>query len=163
MGRGELVFRGFCVLFFAALLPYAWQFGGIRRFGEVGSGFWPLWVLAFATVLSLFLFLQGLWSARRESRQKAAAQPTSAGARRCLGAMAIVLAYLLILPRAGFVITTPAFILVFMLGLGERRVGILSAAPVLITIGLFLFFIKFIQIPLPRGSGVFLTFSRMLY
>lgn len=163
MGRGEIVFRALCVLFFAALLPHAWQLGEIRRFGEVGSGFWPLWVLAFATVLSLFLFLQGLGSARRDSRQKTAAQPTSAEARRCLAAMAIVLAYLLILPWFGFVITTPLFILVFMFGLGERRVGLLGSAPLLITIGLFFFFIKFIQIPLPRGSGVFLTFSRMLY
>lgn len=159
MGRGELVFRGLCVLFFASLLPHAWQLGGIRRFGEVGSGFWPLWILAFATALSLFLFLQGLRSARQES----ASRPTSGGIRRCLAAMAIVLGYLLILPWAGFVITTPVFILVFMFGLGERRVGLLISAPLLITISLSLFFIKFVQIPLPRGSGVFLAFSRMLY
>lgn len=163
MGRGELVFLGLCVLFFASLLPHAWQLGGTRRFGEVGSGFWPLWVLAFATVLSLLLFLQGLRSAHRDPRQESASQPTSGDIRRCLTAMVIVLGYLLILPWAGFVITTPVFILVFMLGLGERRVGLLISAPLLITIGLALFFIKFVQIPLPRGSGVFLAFSRILY
>lgn len=77
--------------------------------------------------------------------------------------MATVLVYLAALPWAGFVSTTPLFIIAFMLGLGEKRVSVLVTAPVLITPALFLFFIKFVSIPLPRGSGVFLTFSRMLY
>jgi len=152
-----------CVFFFAALLPHVWQLGGIRRFGEVGSGFWPLLILAFATALSLILLFQGLWKITRDSRLETPAQPTPGGAARCLATMAIVLGYLLLMPWVGFIVATPVFVLIFMLGLGERRVGLLSTAPLLITIGFFLFFIRFIQIPLPRGSGVFLTFSRMLY
>ena len=163
MGRGELIFRGACVLFFAALLPHAWQLGGIRRFGEVGSGFWPLLILTLATALSLCLFLQGLWSKLRESRQAGGASPASLDVRRSLVAMGIVLGYLLFLPWTGFIVTTPFFIVLFMFGLGERRVILLGAAPVIITIALYFFFIKFVQIPLPRGSGIFLTFSRMLY
>ena len=77
--------------------------------------------------------------------------------------MATVLVYLAALPWMGFVSTTPLFIVAFMLGLGEKRVSVLVTAPVLITPALFLFFIKFVSIPLPRGSGVFLTFSRMFY
>ncbi len=77
--------------------------------------------------------------------------------------MATVLVYLTALPWMGFVSTTPLFIIAFMLGLGEKRVSVLVMAPVLITPALFLFFIKFVSIPLPRGSGVFLTFSRMFY
>lgn len=162
MGRSELVFRGVCVLFFAALLPYAWGLEGVRRFGEVGSGFWPLLILALATALSLFLFLQGLWTTIRDTRPGGGAI-LPGDIRRCLLAIVILLGYLLVMPWAGFIATTPLFIIIFMLGLGERRVGLLGAAPVLITIGLFLFFIKFINIPLPRGRGIFLTFSRMLY
>ena len=163
MSRGELVFRGLCALFFAALLPHAWRLGEIRRLGEVGSGFWPLWILVLAALLSLFLFLQGLWSVRHDPRQQSASQSPSGDPIRCLVAMAIVLIYLLLLPWAGFIITTPVFLFFFMLGLGERRIGLLSGAPLLITAGLFLFFIEFVQIPLPRGSGVFLAFSRLLY
>jgi len=137
--------------------------GGIRRFGEVGSGFWPLIVLGFAAALSLFLFFQGLWETIGDSRPKTGAQPASWDTGRGLAVMAIVLVYLLLMPWIGFVVTTPGFVLIFMLGLGERRVGLLSAAPLFITAGLFLFFVKFLQIPLPRGSGVFLHFSRMLY
>lgn len=163
MGRGELIFRGACTLFFAALLPHAWELGGIRRFGEVGSGFWPLSVLASAAALSLLFFLQGLWRLSSPSRPEGEPLVNSRDRRRCLTSMAMVLGYLLFLPWSGFIISTPLFIVVFMLSLGERRVGPLGAAPILITLGFFLFFIKFIQIPLPRGSGIFLTFSRLLY
>jgi putative tricarboxylic transport membrane protein len=159
MAKGELIFRGACVLFFAALMPHAWGLGGVRRFGEVGSSFWPLLVLALATGLSLFLFLQGLWGTPRDARPGG----SPADVRRCLVAVVVVLGYLLIIPWGGFIATTPLFIVIFMLGLGERRIGLISVAPFVITICLYSFFIKFINIPLPRGSGIFLTFSRMLY
>ncbi len=163
MSGGELIFRAACVLFFAVFLPQAWRLGGIRRYGEVGSGFWPLVILSLATLLSLLFFLQGLWNTIRDSQLGGKRPLLSADTGRCLLAITIVLGYLLLIPWTGFVAATPFFILLFMLGLGERRVGPLLVAPVLITIGLFLFFVEFIQIPLPRGSGIFLTFSRILY
>ncbi|MBI3057866.1 MAG: tripartite tricarboxylate transporter TctB family protein [Deltaproteobacteria bacterium] len=161
--RGELIFRGACLLFFAALLPWAWNLGGIRRLGEVGSGFWPLSVLSLATALSALVFFQGLRSYLRAAHLGDKTPPQEPRLLQCLVAMATVLVYLAALPWTGFVSTTPLFIVVFMLGLGEKRVSVLVTAPVLITPALFLFFIKFVSIPLPRGSGVFLTFSRMLY
>jgi putative tricarboxylic transport membrane protein len=129
----------------------------------VGSGFWPLLILFAASFLSLALFLRSLWTRGRAAKETPEPRLLSAGESRALLAIAIVLTYLVLVPWLGFIATTPVFIFVFMWSLGERRAVPLVTAPILTPLGVYLFFIRFVSIPLPRGSGIFLNFSRMFY
>lgn len=160
MRRTELLFRGGVVLFFLFLLPEAYRLGGTRRFGEVGSGLWPILILTLGVLLAFGQFLEGF--RRYRGKDRPVSLPVGKATRAVI-ASGIVLAYLILIPWTGFFVATPAFVAAFMYGLGERRGILLLIAPLLVTVGIFMAFVKFIFIPLPRGVGLFLTFSRMLY
>jgi hypothetical protein len=166
MSKGETLAAAGCAAFFAFMLWQAVELQGTGRSGEIGSGFWPMLSLGACTLLSLAWLVSGL----ARGRPAAAAPPpgetaAEAWSRRCkVGfSVAALFLYIVALPWVGFVLATLAFVLIFALGLGERRRVVLTVSPFLVTIIVVLVFARFITIPLPRGAGVFATFSRLLY
>jgi putative tricarboxylic transport membrane protein len=135
----------------------------------VGSGFWPLLSLGFATVLSLVWLLTNLRQygrEKRESREKPAPEDAAEAwsRRKKVGlSLACLLCYIVFLPWIGFLLATVLFILAFILALDERRKSVLIISPPLITAVIILVFAKFITIPLPKGVGIFAEFSRLFY
>jgi uncharacterized membrane protein (DUF485 family) len=73
------------------------------------------------------------------------------------------LAYMLLIPWIGFILSTLLFVPAFALGLGERRKSVLIISPVLLTVVIVAVFARFITIPFPKGVGVFAAFSRLFY
>ena len=169
MKKGEVVFSAVCVGFFAFMLSQTFELMGQGRAGEVGSGFWPLLSLAAATALSaVWLFKNLAAYAREKPRTAGEASPEAiAGARnrrRKVGlSVACLLAYIVLMPWIGFILSTMLFILTFILALEERRMKVLAISPVLITAAIIVVFAKFITIPLPKGMGIFAAFSRFFY
>ena len=47
MKKGEIVLSAVCLAFFSFMFSEAFELRGEGRFGEVGSGFWPLLSLGF--------------------------------------------------------------------------------------------------------------------
>jgi hypothetical protein len=166
MRTGEALAAAGSVLFFAFLLWQALALREAGRSGEMGSAFWPMLALGACTLLSL-AWLVALVRGGRSPADTPPAEETPAetwGRRRKVGlSVAALLLYLVALPWIGFVLATLAFVLVFALGLGERRRSVLAVSPVLVTTIVVLVFARFIAIPLPRGAGVFATFSRLFY
>ncbi len=68
------------------------------------------------------------------------------------GMFALPLAYLLLLPRAGFYVTTPVFLALYLLLLGERRWAYLVGVPLLIFVLINLVFTKLFFVALPLGT-----------
>jgi hypothetical protein len=75
MKRGEIVLSAVCLAFFAFMFYEALELRGVGRFGEVGSGFWPLLSLGFATILSLVWLITNLRKYSRE-RQETGDKPS---------------------------------------------------------------------------------------
>lgn len=169
MKRGEAVLGAFCVAFFSYMFYEAVKLHGVGRFGEVGSGFWPMLSLGVAVILSLCWLVSTLAaSAGEKGRSAEKSTPETiaeAGSRRKKVAFSIlsILGYIVIMPWIGFVLSTFLFIPVFALGLGERRKMVLIIAPFLITAITVLVFAKFITISFPKGAGLFAEFSRLIY
>ncbi|MEZ5934460.1 MAG: tripartite tricarboxylate transporter TctB family protein [Alphaproteobacteria bacterium] len=69
-----------------------------------------------------------------------------------LGLFAIPLAYALLLPRTGFYLTTPLFLIAFLLYVGERRWSVLLATTASITALVFLVFARVFFVALPVGN-----------
>ncbi|MCX5820904.1 MAG: tripartite tricarboxylate transporter TctB family protein [Deltaproteobacteria bacterium] len=170
MKKGEIVLSAVCLVFFSFMFYEALELRGVGRFGEVGSGFWPLLSLGVTTILSLVWLISNLRQYSREKVGTAEEPPTpetivEAWRRRRKIALCSVclLGYIILTPWIGFILSTILFILSFVLALEEKRKLVLIISPLLITAVIIVVFAKFITIPLPRGVGMFAEFSRFFY
>ncbi|MCE5264593.1 MAG: tripartite tricarboxylate transporter TctB family protein [Deltaproteobacteria bacterium] len=170
MKKGEVVLSGICLAFFSFMFYEALELRSLGRFGEVGSGFWPLLSLGMTVILSLNWLVTNLRKYARERGKPTEEPPTPAERmeawqrRRKIALCSVcLLVYIVILPWIGFILSTMLFILAFVLVLEERRKAVLIASPLLITAAVIVIFAKFITIPLPKGVGMFAEFSRLFY
>ena len=169
MKKGEIVLSAVCLAFFSFMFYEALELRGVGRFGEVGSGFWPLLSLGVATILSLAWLMINLGKYSRDKQKTEEKSETESAAeawsrRKKVGlSLVSLLCYIVIIPLIGFLLSTILFILAFILALDERRKAVLLVSPPLITVVIILVFAKFITIPLPKGVGIFAEFSRLFY
>jgi putative tricarboxylic transport membrane protein len=169
MKKGEIVLSAVCLAFFSFMFYEALELRGVGRFGEVGSGFWPILSLGFASILSLLWLITNLrkYSKKKQETEKKPVSENAAEAwsrRKKVGSSLIcLLFYIVLIPWIGFIPSTVLFILAFILALDERRKTVLIISPLLITAVIIVVFAKFITIPLPKGVGIFAEFSRLLY
>ena len=171
MKRDELVFILILVVFFVFMLFNSLDLREVRRFGEMGSGFWPILVLSMALLLSMVL-LGVSYNQYKKGKGKApegGEAPAGVGAdrgrRRKKLALTILflLIYLVIMPWVGFILSTVIYVFAFIFALEERRKLVLALSPVLVTAMMVAVFVKFLSIPLPKGVGVFADLSRLFY
>jgi hypothetical protein len=170
MKKGEIVLSAVCLAFFLFMFSEAFQLRGERRFGEVGSGFWPLLSLGVTSILSLIWLIGNLRRYFREKRETAEERPMPetvavkrAGQKKIALCSVCLLIYIIITPWIGFIMSTVLFILTFILALEEKRKLVLIISPPVITAVIIIIFGKFIMMPLPKGVGVFAEFSRLFY
>lgn len=165
MRKNHLIANGVVFVFFLFMLIHAFRLHEIRRFGEVGSGFWPLLVLSSAVILSLVLWMKE-WRLKRGERVERLEEkevPSGEGRLKVFLSILCLLFYVMVMPFIGFILSTLLFIFPFIFILGERRKWILVLSPLLVTGLIVLVFGKFIAMPLPKGMGFFAAFSRLFY
>lgn len=111
------------------------------------SRFMPLWVAGAIAVLSLLLVME----AQRRVSDPAVDWPDRTGGRRVVLTLTGIVAFVLIAPWLGFVVTTSVFVVALLL-IVERRpllpsllTGLLAAALI------HAIFIAWLSIALPRG------------
>jgi hypothetical protein len=169
MKKGEIVFGALCVAFFSFMFYEAAQLRGIGRFGEVGSGFWPMLSLGVSLLLSLCWLIVALgkfFRAKERAVEELSPEAIAeARGRRKKVALSIVciLVYIIAMPWIGFILSTFLFIPAFAIALEERRKLVLILSPLLLTAITVLVFAKFINIAFPKGEGIFAEFSRLFY
>jgi putative tricarboxylic transport membrane protein len=169
MKKGEIILSAFCLVFFSFMFYEALELRGVGRFGEVGSGFWPLLSLGVSTILSLLWLITNIRKyskEQQEAKEKPEPEnPAEAWSRRKKVGLSLIclFCYIVLMPLIGFPLATVLFILAFILALDERRKSVLIISPLLITAVIVLVFAKFITIPLPKGVGIFAEFSRLFY
>ena len=171
MKRDEIIVNLVIIAFFIFMLINSLKLHEIRRFGEVGSGFWPILILSTATLLSIILLVSTLIKYLNEKKKASVEASISKEAlvdlksRRRKFALSVILLliYVIIMPWIGFVLSTLIYVLAFILALEERRKYVLIISPILVTALIVIIFAKFIVIPFPRGVGIFAAFSRLIY
>lgn len=170
MKKGEVVLSAVCLAFFMFMFYEALELRAVGRFGEVGSGFWPLLSLGISMILSLIWLVTNLRQYSREKGKTVEEAPTPEATveawrrRRKIAICSLcLLGYIIIMPWIGFILSTILFILTFVLALEEKRKTVLILSPLVITATIIVVFAKFITIPLPKGVGMFAEFSRFFY
>lgn len=171
MKKDELIANVGVIVFFSFMLVQATGLKFVRRFGDMGSGFWPIMILSGATFLSILVLIFNTRKYLKEKKTRAGEpqaperSPQEIKERRTKLILSVVclLIYILIMPYIGFVLSTFIYVLAFILALGERRKWVLAISPFLVTAMAVAVFCKFITMPLPRGVDAFAAFSRIFY
>ncbi|MCB2215396.1 tripartite tricarboxylate transporter TctB family protein [Desulfofustis glycolicus] len=132
-------------------------------YGKLGPAYWPKFVLYMIMFLSVgvaFFSIKGVLQGTIPPFERL--QFSSANLRFG-AAVALIAGYLLLLPYVGFLVLTPLQMIAFMFLLGERNKVLIFSIPFVLTLGIVLLFTKVMYVPLPRGAGVFLEISHLLY
>lgn len=161
MLKGELVFS---LLIFAAALVLFWETGSFAKPDTLmGPSFWPRLVLGALIVLT---GIASVGTMRKVARSQAAAEPWLAldrGKIRFFAALGLGAAYLLLMPWLGFILSTPLFMIAFMLLLGEQSKGWMAGVSIVMTAVIIILFTKAMYVPLPRGQWLFRQISLWFY
>lgn len=170
MKRDEIVAYTIIIAFFVFMLVNSFKLHEIRRFGEMGSGFWPIMILSTAAILSIILLIFSITKYTKERKTTPIPSPSPEALaelkdrrKKYLSSVILLLLYIIIMPWIGFILSTLIYVITFIFALGERRKLVLIASPVLVTALIIITFAKFIAIPFPRGAGIFAAFSRFFY
>lgn len=165
MLKGELIFSLFIL---AASVFLYWVTGSFAKTtvlqgAHMGPSFWP------RVILGALIFLSCVVAGgtiRRIGKEKTWGEPIltlDRGKIRFFAALALCVAYLYLLPLAGFIAVTPLFMIAFMLLLGEKSKGWIIGVSVVMTAVVVILFTKAMYVPLPRGVGFFRDFSLLFY
>jgi putative tricarboxylic transport membrane protein len=170
MKKGPIIGNAVILVFFLFMLFESFGLHDIRRFGEMGSGFWPILVLALSCILSAILLFFSLRKGKGKEEEEAEAPPSPesiADRRRARNIVILssvaTLVYIFAMQWVGFAIATLLYVLAFILILGERRKWVVIFSPLLVTVFILAVFSKFISIPFPRGIGIFADLSRFFF
>jgi putative tricarboxylic transport membrane protein len=170
MKKGPIIGNAVILVFFLFMLLESFKLHEIRRFGEMGSGFWPILILALASILSAILLFSSLRKGKEKGERDTAEPPSPESIADRKRARNIVilssvatLFYIFAMQWVGFPIATLLFVITFIVILGERRKWVLIFSPVLVTVFILVVFSKFIAIPFPRGIGIFAELSRFFF
>jgi putative tricarboxylic transport membrane protein len=171
MKKGHIIGNAIILVFFLFLLIDSLKLHEIRRFGEMGSGFWPIVILSTAIVLSAFILLSSILQFKKgkgkEEPEKALSPEELASRKKqrniVILCAVVTLAYIFVMQGIGFALATFLYVLAFILVLGERRKWVLMISPVVVTVLILVVFSKFIAIPFPRGVGFFADLSRFFF
>lgn len=156
---GDLIISMILIIFAFYMFIEAGNFKMVASSAKsLGAAFWPKIILILLLILSCIQFLTILKKWRLENK-KSLLPPLKVLGRSVL----ILLCYIISINKLGFLFSTIVFQFVFLYNLGIRKLSYLVTTPIVITGFLYLFFIKIMYIPLPRGLGLFRDLSLLFY
>jgi len=125
---------------------------------------WPVACLLLIAGCSLALILLRLIQKSAPARDAAASgeETEERHPRRALYTIVFIVGYMALVPYAGFVVTSIVSVGLFMFSLKVRRIYAVLI-PVLLTALLTGIFAIALQVPLPRGMGLFQEFSQLFF
>lgn len=154
---------------------YLWhvadQFPVFAKYKNVDSDFWPKIILVTMGILSLLILYNNIVSLRRRDWEKRKVSsgdekddPASAVNWKKMVLMVVLcIAYYWGLGIFGFVIATIVFMWMAMMIIGGAKRITVIVFPVIFTGTLAIIFVKVLELSLPRGIGLFHSFSLLLY
>jgi hypothetical protein len=159
--KGELFFLLFILLGSLYLFRETFNFGGTAIGGHLGPSFWPQMIII-GIVITCVILLVRLFLAFR--RHKGAAEASSPEKRvNFFIALTLIVAYLYLLPKAGFIALTPLFLVAFRFLLGQRSLAWMAGVSLSLTAIIIVLFTRVMYVPIPRGEGFFRQFSLWFY
>ncbi len=141
---------GFWLALALVAFGLSFQFSGEVGTYQWGAASWPRAVI----LLMIIAALVNTWRTWQARPAAVTFEETDGGgsALAYLGLFLIPLVYAWLLPRTGFYVTTPLFLIAYLLYVGERRVGVILATTAIISVVINLIFTKLFYVALPVGN-----------
>lgn len=156
---GELIFNLILLVFFAAMAIYSGQIE--IKDGHTGARYWPMVMLAVIIILMLIKIVK-IWRFLPQEQRKfnlGVFKLKEKGVQNLLLSMAWLLLYILVLPYAGFVLSTIILFAGMAWLTGGRKVLPILIASVGITLAVWAVFVWGLDVHPPRGFGILEDFS----
>lgn len=150
---GELIFNILLLLFFLAMGIYSFQIRIVDE--QVGARTWPL-VLLGAIVLMLSYKTYKIWKALPKEERRFSLGIFKLGDRgiqKFLASIAALLAYILVMPYLGYLLSTLLFFAGMAWLIGARRVPTIVLASLGVTAAVWAVFVWGLGVHPPRGIG----------
>ena len=162
--KSEVIISAICAAGALYLFFEAKTFGNLDVYGgQLGPGFWPKLILVSIMALSAGLAFTTIKGVLKGTIPEYKKIDFSADNVRFIAATTLIAVYLGLLPVIGFLVLTPVMMISFMYLLGEKSKAWIFSIPFVLTLGIVLVFTKIMYVPLPRGTGIFLKISHLLY
>jgi hypothetical protein len=167
MSRGErianLVLLLVLIVFLieAQNIPPGFMVESVRR--EVGADFWPKTLLVALIFLTVVLNVNYLFSNQKTQTSKSLQSGKKERWWNWVLLLVSIVIYIEIQYVIGFVITCFLMIGFGMINFGYRKTVPLIIFPTTLTIIFVLVFGRFLNVPLPKGLGVFRSISMFFY
>lgn len=163
--KGEIVVNGVIFATACFLFYVATTFPKFEHADKLGPAFWPEIILLLTIILSGMLIAKNVsdWLKKRKTGLHPVIEEKQGNLKRLSVAIVVSLVYGFMVPYSGFLLSILLFQIIFLLILKVKKIWILIFYPVGLTVVIYFIFIKILYIPLPRGQGIFLTFSRFFY
>ena len=164
--KGEMIVSGTILLVACSLYFHvAAAFSQYKHHDLVGPALWPKIILFSVIILSGSLFIKNafIFFKTQKLAQEVASPLEKKGAFMLRLTIILTLLYCLGLPYTGFLFSIICFQFFVLLILKVKKIQILIFYPLGLTLLIYMIFIKFLNITVPRGTGIFLTFSRLFY
>ena len=169
---GHIIMSLVILVFAVVMFANSFGFPEIQGGSIPDAGSWPRIVAAlliFFTCLALYEDFKA-WRREKSSSKSETLddkQPEGydpLGRRRMIKVVVLMFLYMVIgLKYMGFIFSSLVFIPIFMILLGNRKPVVVSLNTLAVTASCYLLFCKFMMIPLPRGMGIFRSFSLLFY
>ena len=165
MLKGELLFSIVICLVALFLFWVTGSFQGrtVLQTAQMGPAFWPRFILGCLIILSGIVSVGTIRKIAKEKAWGESLMTMDRGRVRFFAAIGLIVAYLFLLKITGFIITTPLFMIAFMLLLGEKSKGWILGVSVVMTGIIVVLFTKAMYVPLPRGVWLFREFSLLFF
>jgi putative tricarboxylic transport membrane protein len=163
--RGEVCFNALIFLGSIYLFQASRSFPRFQTADMLGPAIWPQCLLAATIVLTGVLLIRNsieLLKSRMGARTSIEA-PQKPATVSLLLVMFLSLAYAVALEYLGFLLSIVLFQVILLYILRIRSAFTLIVFPLGLTATFYLIFVKLLNLPFPRGEGMFLYFSRLLY
>lgn len=131
-------------------------------YDPMGPVIWPvalcLLLIVLLSVNTIRAYKKWKTNNQQQSSSTAFSLKSLTRSKLFLGIVTMLL-YGILLEKIGFLWSTPFFLLAYMSILGQKKLSIKIITAIIATIVLYLLFNGLLQVPLPRGYGIFRNMS----
>jgi len=125
--------------------------------------FWPQFMIVGLLITSLLhIYFQAIKKNRPEQKEIEKKESIKVFNSKVVGSIVIVSLYTYLSQYLGFTFSTFLFIFIYMWYLGERKIKRFIYFPILSLLILLFFFWRVMYLSLPKGVGIFSSFSNFI-
>ena len=161
--KGEIIISLVVILGCMYLYYETRKFEGLAIYGRMGPEYWPRILLIVIMALSVFIALINAMQVKRGEAAPGFQAKYDKHTVRLFAAMGLIVFYLIGMRYFGFLTLTPFVMVAFMTLLGEKSKGWMVSIALVLPFLIVILFTKVMYVPLPRGTGIFLRISQLIY